>query len=1273
MSCPREAHSSTTIVSHLVHEAQEDIEKGSYSDSGFSSDYLREDSQVERSKSKKNLSTTSAISPHNPPTITVRLVTTDVDETPIFPVAQSQECHQPTSKTPALPRGDIVHTIATARVPPAPSEDTDFPCNVFLVDAPAPIIRSATPANHPARFDSTVQLAFCASLLPKGNLLLASESSYASTPTSGESKNAWLNAIHEDPLVPTHIRWLISKIVAEFIENASMASAAISEVVILGPFLCREDYRSLLSCLIMRFDMAALLNVDLLRGLVQLVQCTPINYLTDNDLFCVLASFRKRLESTHTSSREHVYQLVFAVSKILEVMVASDFKGQSRQRDHQPLLAVLRGLKGVEDDVLLKFQVDYAYQTLLHLPDDETSCQVFLRRALSILVGVSIISCLFMMDATITLAAVNFLQQVVCNTIGAVYFSIDDHNFQGTTQRASQATERVRRSKKKTWVSTLQAGQIFVREGRLVEFNTLISNAPCRFEVNFLCGVCLILEDIAVGQLWDVTSKFSALDFLGELYKVEAGLKMDVKIQSDIHDFITQFVMDPKAAAFLGYISVESQDNYLKKLFVIPNLMELVKNPFLLTLALKALPSLPVDALHCSDLKSIQQDLYHGFTKEWIRVSKERLNGARLSQEVREVFVELLETDFFWRVKDYSKRLANAIYHRQNGRPVVEYTHKRDKETWKAEFFGGDIERKLLREASPLTRAGMRHWFIHKSLLDFFFSLAIFDPDDCHDDSDDDRDDDCGAGRGNSGDGDDNTFHNSRSGGLHDNGGNSSASSRSSSSSGESGESVGSSDGRGSSSSGGSGSPSGNNDTPGGSSRFPSDSSGSGAGEDGSNGDRDDSQQRKEDFRSKRKTRKNRSRTSITGEHMSKFNFFKEPAVLFFLEMRARTDARFRKLLFLAIEESRLSVGPNLAAANAITILLKSGESFLKVDLDGVYVPYDYMLEKRLESPEQSECLTGSDLVIALSALDVPGPPQMSNIDPQSTPSSLVEPHHPIITQSCTSCPSPITSTPIRSKPLRPSYRFPGVDLPFSTFAVQIKPILGQFGLHPLSEQATVNPYEADRDISNSMTMISRNGEDIRLQPLQRGPTGRILQVKAHYHPQSEQYVVLWDDILELFPDATTVLNGTLVLTWARDAQLNYIMPRCIKYQQGKVLEVVTSQQQLTQENTTKMAATTIPERPIDLLKLPTEAEESKDEDESEDDMQALPHAMRRSWRVLREVDMHSQKMTEVDMHSQKMTEVDMHSQKTTEVGAYSRWGLSRRRRSDSGPPSFQG
>ncbi|KAG0368072.1 hypothetical protein BGX24_002954 [Mortierella sp. AD032] len=125
--------------------------------------------------------------------------------------------------------------------------------------------------------------------------------------------------------------------------------------------------------------------------------------------------------------------------------------------------------------------------------------------------------------------------------------------------------------------------------------------------------------------------------------------------------------------------------------------------------------------------------------------------------------------------------------------------------------------------------------------------------------------------------------------------------------------------------------------------------------------------------------------------------------------------------------------------------------------------------------------------------------------------------------------------------------------------------------------------------------------EDPRLQSLQRGPNGRVFQVEAHLHADSNQHIVFWDDIFEAFPGATNVLNGTVIVTRARDASLRLIDPKCIKYHPGKVLQVAGGEdmgislgestfiptsvplskvyaQELTRKNIEQWAAMTIPE-----------------------------------------------------------------------------------------------
>ncbi|KAK3836270.1 MAG: hypothetical protein J3R72DRAFT_202615 [Linnemannia gamsii] len=1241
---------------------------------------------------------------------TTNHATTDADRIPSPPEAQTAERHQLMNKVPAFSSGVVSPTAATAQVLPAHSTVVYLPHNIFLADTRAPTIRSVMPANHCTDFESTVQLAFCASLLPKNTSSLLFGSGAAGVPSLDTVESAWLSAMREDPPAQAHIRWLISKLVAEFVKDASMGSAAISEVVILGPVLCQRDYRLLLSCLIERFNLAALLNVDLLQGLVQLVQCASTDYLTEDDMVRIIMSVQRRFESTQASSKEHVYQLVFTISKILEVMITGDVKKQSRQWDHQSFLEVLHGIGGGGDDTLLKFQVDYAYQSLLFLLDDETSWQALLRNAQSAAIGVSAVGCVFKLDPINVLAAAEHLQQVAGHAIDVVKPNIDAAPAcQAIAQGGSQAAESMP-PKKEAWFLILQAAHVLIREGRLVEFNSLICEAPCRFEANFQYGICLILGEIIVSQLWDFDSKVSAIDFLRELYNVEAGQKKNVKIQmlvasvlnqiskmslpgvsmhagvrlgnlqenqftdtedchlvqtrlllpteflllgrvldithieydldcmmfrrlgegscpiftplraktsldpnnsfllmervksflesdrrvflllgdsgsgksmfcrqlerelwndykvgsriplfvnlpfidqpernlieehlcrhnnisadrvqeikgrqlvlicdsydearlitnlyttnrlselevkmviscrntflgrgydgwfrpyeagrfydmssdlfeeatilpftdSDITDYITRFVLDPAAAGFLGNIPVLSQESYLERLSVIPHLMDLAKNPFLLTLALKALPSLPTDALDSSDLEVLQVGLYHGFIHEWIRFSKERLHRVCLSQEVQGGFDELLQADFCWCTKDYSKRLAEAIHLHQRGRPVVNYTHLKDKKTWKAEFFGRGIKRTLLREASPLTRAGVEHWFIHKSLLDYFVSLKIYDPDDySQEDYGDDGGDDFGHGGGDNHGGGGSARHDGRSNGLGDDGGepahgfggssggNNGTSESSGSSSGgsggpsgggggssgggggssgggggSSGGGGGSSGGGGGSSGGSDGSSGGNHNLLGGRKRSHSESGGSDAGKDGFNGNEDDPRRRKEDFRPKKKARMDGSRASDSSGLISKLNLFKEPAVMWFLVVRARTDVRFKKILLSTIEQSKSSVGPSLAAANAIIILFKTGERFQHVDMNGVRVPSDYMSEETSGYvPFAGGSLTGIELMDALIALQTSLSISKESARSETIPTTLLTPWSSII--DGTSAPISLRDAPL--------------------------------------------------------------------------------------------------------------------------------------------------------------------------------------------------------------------------------------------------------------------
>ncbi|KAG0046071.1 hypothetical protein BGZ89_005415, partial [Linnemannia elongata] len=381
--------------------------------------------------------------------------------------------------------------------------------------------------------------------------------------------------------------------------------------------------------------------------------------------------------------------------------------------------------------------------------------------------------------------------------------------------------------------------------------------------------------------------------------------------ETDIQEFIEQYVVKLATQEPSDNPSAPSFDDYWEKLSIIPNMMGLVSNPFLLTLALRALPPLSIDFQDLTNNNATRLQLYDGFVEEWIRINITRLQQSNLNQEYRSVFDSLLNDGFAWCVKDFSKRLAEAMHENQKGRLV---------------------------------------------LFDYFRSLVLYDPDESDDDgSDDDGSDDDGSdgvdsdddwgepndrsgnpfsdggdGRYDDGDGSlsgGNFISTSNSGGSAGGGGGgpSSSSSRST------GTISGSPSGNGDSSRSNGGSADSNGGSPGDNSAPMGRSDGSG-GKDGPSGNGDSSHQGKDSYRSRRKASKKKSRPS--SDPFSTQNLLGDPEVLEFLVERAQSDSRLKKRLLSAIEQSKALPVPSLAAANAITILLKSGIQFQDADLD---------------------------------------------------------------------------------------------------------------------------------------------------------------------------------------------------------------------------------------------------------------------------------------------------------------------------------------------------
>ncbi|KAF9536788.1 hypothetical protein EC957_009724 [Mortierella hygrophila] len=887
--------------------------------------------------------------------------------------------------------------------------------DIFPQNLSAPVADTAVPKPD-GRIETTPQLALCSMLLAEHTALvsvcepsekvvdgaeeplqeLPTDNNEVSLTNSDEglptnSTEEWLKA--QDHVEQDRINWLISKMVEGFVEDAVKDSTAVAEVVHLGPVLDRELYRKLISCLISEFDQSLILDVELLQGLVQLLQCASPGYLVSDDLIKILSMLRNRLEKTHKRTTEHQYHLVSAVAHVLDVMAEHGVEDLSRVLEHEPLSKVLASLKGSSDPYLM-YQASHAFQALQYVPNDESPLDALYRYSLEVADGIVKLS-----------AITQFRLPEVMKGLGILLKTTkESYDFASSMYETASAVLTNGQSvleilgggtgygHQKLWYSAVCAARMFARQGQLAELNQLICQAPCRRDPLFQWGICQLLGEIAADSIWTTTTRQQSIDLLEELYKNDAdwgrdecvqdwmvaivrqlsdspddavksralallqdlnldqssviqhpyplrnGLAMptsspiltkvqdipyleyhlrqiqkkrledtqtvyippqakaslrardddlfplmekvqeflaserqvmlilgdsgsgkstfnrhlefnlwtDYKIggpipllinlpaidrpdqdmigkhldmnnfskvqiqemkqhrefilicdgydeslqtanlhktnllnqpgqwsakmviccrsqylslsyhsrfkplpvdrynsnnvelfqeaaivpfsKDQVKCYIEQFSQHPRTKLLFGDRPVWSAEEYLEKLIEIPNLMDLVKNPFLLALSLKALPGLADSNNDLSVVKVTRVGLYDKFAEQWLEINVQRLQDSKLSSEERATLDLLVDDGFIPRAISYLERLAASIFKEQDGNPVVQYSQLSDAGTWKEELFSQDPIVKHLREAGPLNRTGNQYRFIHRTVLEYFYSRVIYSP-----------------------------------------------------------------------------------------------------------------------------------------------------------------------------------------------------------------------------------------------------------------------------------------------------------------------------------------------------------------------------------------------------------------------------------------------------------------------------------------------------------------------------------------------------------------
>ncbi|GJJ69947.1 hypothetical protein EMPS_02296 [Entomortierella parvispora] len=187
-------------------------------------------------------------------------------------------------------------------------------------------------------------------------------------------------------------------------------------------------------------------------------------------------------------------------------------------------------------------------------------------------------------------------------------------------------------------------------------------------------------------------------------------------------------------------------EQYLEQMETVNDLMDLVKNPFMLKTALEILPSV---ASTTSQITRVE--LYDSFVNFYFRNEldrlKEQLSRGKMGAARLAAFQEMEPLNFTDLCIDFSKRLAAAIVGQGEEIYSVEYGSLADSTSWKSRYFGSEPKTLMLMEASQLVRrtraltsqvqirgrrrpaeSGETFKFSHLSILEYFYALSIYDP-----------------------------------------------------------------------------------------------------------------------------------------------------------------------------------------------------------------------------------------------------------------------------------------------------------------------------------------------------------------------------------------------------------------------------------------------------------------------------------------------------------------------------------------------------------------
>ena len=319
--------------------------------------------------------------------------------------------------------------------------------------------------------------------------------SYPSRPTTVDDL---VQRLRSDDIDQAEIEALkeLSKAMISIFQDKPFLSF-VPEAAALSAVVRSKDYEDLLRAFenaVTRGTMdRTVLDPEVLLGLGRVLGCAKDNTGADIPLGSVLSSLQQRLESAVKEAESKAqYQLIRAVSAVLDVMNEVKTTGLDREQLHEPLLKKLSTLSKHEE-LHLSQAASYAYQALLGIPDNEGPWAALWRNAYNVTnAGAKVAGAVFTTDPSKLLEGLVRLQDVpdlISSMIDVSKKVADLLNASRSTAEALKFSQ-----KQKSWYVALRFTALLIQADAFEYLNDFVRRVPCLKEKGFLCGIFAQLE-----------------------------------------------------------------------------------------------------------------------------------------------------------------------------------------------------------------------------------------------------------------------------------------------------------------------------------------------------------------------------------------------------------------------------------------------------------------------------------------------------------------------------------------------------------------------------------------------------------------------------------------------------------------------------------------------------------------------------------------------------------------------------------------------------------